>query len=73
MFLLIYNRIDINTRSILSFLFLLNMFIIICQFSLIKHQGQKITEITILYTNNQPNILANGGIEGLFQCQFNFM
>ncbi len=47
------------------------MFIITCQFSLIKHQGQKIAEITTLCTNNQPDILANRGIEVLFQCQFN--
>jgi hypothetical protein len=38
---------------------------------LIKHDDQTITEITTLCTNNQSISLANGGIEVLFQCQFN--
>lgn len=35
---------------------------------LIEPQDQTITELTTLCTNNQPIILANGGIEVIFQC-----
>jgi hypothetical protein len=35
---------------------------------LIEPQDQTITELTTLCTNNQPVILANGGIEVIFQC-----
>jgi hypothetical protein len=35
---------------------------------LIEPQDQTITELTTLCTNNQPTILANGGIEIIFQC-----
>lgn len=34
----------------------------------IQPQDQTITELTTLCTNNQPTVLANGGIEVLFQC-----
>lgn len=34
----------------------------------IQPQDQTITELTTLCTNNQPVVLANGGIEVLFQC-----
>lgn len=35
---------------------------------LIEPQDQTITELTTLCTNNQPVMLANGGIEVIFQC-----
>ncbi|CAF3808943.1 unnamed protein product [Adineta steineri] len=35
---------------------------------LIEPQDQTITELTTLCTNNQPIILANGGIEVIFEC-----
>ncbi|CAF3327174.1 unnamed protein product [Rotaria sp. Silwood2] len=38
---------------------------------LIEPQDQTITELTTLCTNNQPVILANGGIEVIFQCSPN--
>jgi hypothetical protein len=39
---------------------------------LIKPEDQIIIEITTLCTkNNQANVLDNGGIEVLFQCQLN--
>ena len=34
----------------------------------IQPQDQTITELTTLCTNNQPVVLANGGIQVLFQC-----
>ncbi|CAF3786929.1 unnamed protein product [Adineta steineri] len=37
----------------------------------IQPQDQTINEITTLCTNNQPIILANGGIEVIFQCRLN--
>jgi hypothetical protein len=35
---------------------------------LIEPQDQTITELTTLCTNNQPIVLANGGIQVIFQC-----